>query len=538
MIFLEHRIFGPPGTGKTTYLSKQIERAVQKYGSTAVIVSSFTNSAAQELISRKLPIKEEQIGTLHSHCYRSIGCDSELAETKIKEWNEFAPEYRLSARAGIDIDDPLSSDNHGTESDEIYQEMKTLRSKMVDKDMWPSRVKSFYDKWEQFKRLNYLIDFTDMIELALQKVDTAPGNPLIGFFDEVQDFTPLELSVIRKWNKHMKYTILAGDDDQCIYHFKGASPSAFLNPELPKDQKRILSQSFRVPEEIRKVSQRWISQVSYREKKQYKSRIKGGEVRSLSEANWKYADIIIDDMKQYLEQDKTVMVLTTCGYMLNPLKSELRDKGLIFHNPYRRQRGDWNPLGHTSGVSTMERVLAFYRISKDVWGTDTRMWTIEDLQKWVPLLKSKGNLKRGAKAELKELTGNRPLSIKELQEYIKDEALSKCLNLDFEWFAQNVLKSKDNQIEYISNIINNNGIESLNSKPSITIGTIHSVKGGESDVVYLFPDLSMSGMQEWLNEGESKDAIIRQFYVGMTRARESLILCSPATNYYVNLPDV
>jgi len=36
----EYRVFGPPGTGKTTYLSRQIEKAAGEYKD-SVMVSSF-----------------------------------------------------------------------------------------------------------------------------------------------------------------------------------------------------------------------------------------------------------------------------------------------------------------------------------------------------------------------------------------------------------------------------------------------------------------------------------------------------------------
>jgi len=52
-------------------------------------------------------------------------------------------------------------------------------------------------------------------------------------------------------------------------------------------------------------------------------------------------------------------------------------------------------------------------------------------------------------------------------------------------------------------------------------------------VVYLFPDLSHAGMIEWIGRGSA--AVRRLFYVGMTRARESLILCQPATSRSVRL---
>ena len=40
-------------------------------------------------------------------------------------------------------------------------------------------------------------------------------------------------------------------------------------------------------------------------------------------------------------------------------------------------------------------------------------------------------------------------------------------------------------------------------------------------------------MQQWSVYGPQRDAIVRLFYVGMTRAKESLILTAPATSFYV-----
>ena len=72
-------------------------------------------------------------------------------------------------------------------------------------------------------------------------------------------------------------------------------------------------------------------------------------------------------------------------------------------------------------------------------------------------------------------------------------------------------------------------------KPNVIIGTIYSVKGAQADVVYLAPDLSRAGMVEWSAPGERRDGVVRQMYVGMTRARESLILCQPASAWHVQM---
>ena len=107
-----------------------------------------------------------------------------------------------------------------------------------------------------------------------------------------------------------------------------------------------------------------------------------------------------------------------------------------------------------------------------------------------------------------------------------------------EWFEKNLLASRINAYTYPVTVYQKGGIQNLLTRPSIIIGTIHSVKGGEADTVYLFPDLSLAGINEWNgNSGVEggRDAIIRLFYVGMTRAKEELVICNASQQYYVQL---
>ena len=69
------------------------------------------------------------------------------------------------------------------------------------------------------------------------------------------------------------------------------------------------------------------------------------------------------------------------------------------------------------------------------------------------------------------------------------------------------------------------GPGALEESPRVIVGTIHSVKGGEADVVFLFPDLSPAGDAAYQKHGPDRDSVIRLFYVGMTRARHTLYIC-------------
>jgi len=541
----EWRCFGPPGTGKTTWLSKQVKNAVQKYGSGAVLVASFTTSASAEIAGRGLPITRDQVGTLHAHCYRNLGRPDLIYKHK-EDWNKFAPQYQLSRPSGFDLDDPNADMMAGqSKGDELLRQVQVLRAKMIDEKLWPNLARSFYNKWCEFKDEYNCIDFTDMIELNIERDLEPPGDPYIGFYDEAQDFTPLELTLVRQWSAYMDRIIIVGDDDQNLYSFKGATPEAFLKPEIPDDQVIILDQSYRVPRLVQEKAQKWIEQIpaENRKKKEYKPRDYEGELRWLSKGSYKYTKPIIYDSQKYLDEGKTVMFLTTCGYMLKDLIERLKFRGMPFHNPYTKRRADWNPLA-TSGVSAKDQIMSFLRPRNDIFGEDARLWTYRDLYNWTRLIKAKGILQHGAKSSIENTrgeieAGNREdheVEVDRLLEFFEEEKLSKIMECNLEWLEDNLLASQKNRntIQFVFNIIDRFGIEALLEEPSIKIGTIHSVKGGEADVVYLFPDLSLSGMQEWHDE-KRKDAIIRQFYVGMTRARESLIICQPSGGHSVRL---
>ena len=100
------------------------------------------------------------------------------------------------------------------------------------------------------------------------------------------------------------------------------------------------------------------------------------------------------------------------------------------------------------------------------------------------------------------------------------------------WF-QNHMKAGAN-VDYAVKVLSKFGPEAINKTPQIQIGTVHSVKGGEADVVYLFPDVSRLGYQS-IQTPRGKASTIRQFYVGMTRAKETLILAGASSQTAIQL---
>lgn len=537
----EHRLFGPPGTGKTTALQHNIQSLVEHHGSDSIVVCSFSKAAATELVSRDLPIDDSRVGTLHALCYRALNRPT-IAETKIEDWNDFAPEYHLQSSGTTQIDDPLTGDEggSGSDSDVVFGQYMLLRARGTDRALWSPQVEAFARKWEFWRDNSGFVDFQGLIDHGLRDLETCPGSPQILIVDEAQDSSASELLLLRKWEEKTDYSILALDDDQCVYSFRGASPEALLGVEIPQDNLRVLRQSYRVPETVRLLANDWIKQIIGRQEKEYVSRkdesggVVQGECRFMPQGNYRNAEALLDDAEQYLVQGKSVMFLATCGYFLDPLKAVLRKNGIPFHNPYRKARADWNPLaGRKGAVGAKDRLLSY--LSPMV---SARPWNPVEAEQFFDIIKSKDVLNSGAKSVLKRAVDEeRPLTDAEVvglfEEGAFDEAFGGVLDPNLQWLENHLLPSKARGMEFVLDVYRRGGLELLQRPPQVTIGTVHSVKGGEADVVYLIPDLSLASMQQWSTYGPERDAIVRLVYVAMTRAKESLILAAPATSQYV-----
>lgn len=541
----EIRLFGPPGTGKTSTLVKWIAQAAEKFGSGAIFVASFTRTAAAELVGRDLPIDKAQVGTLHAHAYRALGCPT-IAETKVEEWNEEHPHLQLG-KAAADLDDPQNESGARTEgnADRFMAELQVLRARLVPEEFYYGPKRELHEFWSAWKKKRGYLDFTDLIEVALRDVATPEGAPSVGFLDEVQDFTPLELALVRKWCEPMDHYVLAGDDDQTLYNFKGATPDAWLFPRLPSPQIRVLEQSYRVPSAVHSYACRLTDILSSRQPKDYRPTGESGRVSACT-GTWKDPEPIANDIEERMGRGKRCMVLASCAYMLAPLQAVLRERAVPFFNPYRRNRGDWNPLarGSEKRRTAVDRIGAFLSTDPEFMARPFEEWRWRDIALWAEPIRSEGTFTDGFKAAVRAAKPDEAPDPWDLAAYIRPEALTQAFHHDLAWYLESLLPSKRKPFELAVKVALKLGKRAIiepprdksdwspSTVPWTTLGTIHSVKGGEADVVFLMPDLSGKGFAQWMCKGDDgRDAIIRQFYVGATRAREELVLCQPAASW-------
>ncbi len=517
-------IVGPPGCGKTFSITKSVQKNIKDYGPKKVIVCSLTRAAATEAAGR-VGLPRNQVGTLHSFAYRALDRPV-LAETKIQEWNKEHPKLGITNK-NSDVNDSFDAGPCAGGGDELYADYSLRRARMQPKDSWPGALRSFAKRWEEWKQSNELMDFTDLIEYAAKDVKVAPGGPSAIYMDEAQDSSLLEAELLRWWSLGVDKSVIVGDPNQSLYAWRGASPEEFFPPDMPQERKWVLGQSYRVPRAVLDMSLRWIRNMPgyveepYLPRKDEDDNEVKGKADILPQASLRHPGPLLDHVLKRLKEEKSVMILASCGYMLSPLVNLLRRHGVPFHNPYRRKAGAWNPL-HSSGVSGRDRLLAWLAPRSDLWGDKARTWTMRDVQLWASILEAKGVFVRGAKRQMEEAGELDSCSLSErLMSWFEPEALQKVLSLDMEWWQSKVMKNRKKGLEFPLLVFRKHGAHTLAQEPKLIVGTIHSVKGGQADVVYVSPDLSMAGALEWRKRSRS---VYRLFYVAMTRAREELYL--------------
>jgi len=491
-----------------------------------------------------------------------------VTEAHLPDFNAVAPGYGLSSGI-VDGDDPYQSRGGQTLGDELRQEYDLLRARMIDRALWPTRVQGFAQAWEDWKQQLGVLDFADMIDHAREGGGPAPGNPNVILVDECQDHSRAELELLRTWARYADQLVLVGDPWQSLYTWRGSYPEMFASPRVGLESRSVLSQSYRVPRAVHRAALRWIGQLSTYEPIRYEPRDEDGLTTEMPTTRLA-PESIIDQAEQCVADGQTVMICATAGYMLSPTLRVLRDRGVPFSNPWGAKKGQWNPLRVTRGVSTAERILALLRSlvrerhergeggisfnfgwndsDGDVKSTIAALFQTCDAYKFLAL--TTGVLRKGARDELARCAAgdsalsHQPFTDEHVDRWIKpDQApiVHRLINgelsadVALRWWEDHLQAGRRQGAQYPLRVVQTHGTVALAELPRLYIGTVHSFKGAEADVVFIYPDLSPAAMREWLSHGTNRDVVLRVFYVALTRARRAVYVCRPSSGMSVNV---
>jgi DNA helicase-2/ATP-dependent DNA helicase PcrA len=563
------RLFGGPGSGKTTALLDRVDGILDQDDVEVrdVLVVSYTRAAAAEVrerLAERLDVSprslQGNVCTMHAKAYELLNLSrgDVVGEDDKKE---FCEEY------GVEYEDEYGGAGRRT------ARSTTLGNKIIATSQWLQRtnreVADWYDvpfqwnveevrlppgidpnaqegnkytptwpssddrvdvpetirAWRAYKGEHSLVGFADMLERVKQRSLVPNVDYLV--IDEFQDITTLQYEVYQEWKPHMKQVLIAGDDDQVVYAWQGADPNLLLDAE--RDEDVVLPNSYRLPSRILNVVNREIRHIEKRQEKDLKPRKEGGTVEGVESPSM--LDLVRNVRYTVQQDDGSLMILFRARYQMFQFIDEFIGEGIPF------------------------KVL-----------TDQRMWT-DRLTQYVRAVEAidRGESVDGLQARrLADMlqdsafgTGDRDDLYDAIDEREEETGVESLTELAFE--ADEIKNfapfmpgpaSAGDMVRKVTSFQRKSvtayfaGEYAEMDPARVRVGTIHSAKGREADHVFVSTDLTekvveqmaasvpdptaIDGVEEFTSTTSPVPVLTdnerRVFYVGMSRARERLVV--------------
>lgn len=280
-------ILAGAGSGKTSTMTRRIAYLVDEKGVSPynILAVTFTNKAAREMEERVEEILGSNsrmwIMTFHAACLRMLRMDGD----RLGYTNSFAVYDPVDQKSIVknllkeyEIDEKKFTPNSilSNISKAKEQEIGPREFEENAGDFRDETVAKVYRGYERILSRNNAMDFDDLI---LNAVRSLKENPDVLekyqerfryiMVDEYQDTNQLQYKLISLLAKKYGNICVVGDDDQCIYQWRGADIRNILNfeKEFPKAKVVKLEQNYRSTANILEAAHSVISNNKQRKRK-------------------------------------------------------------------------------------------------------------------------------------------------------------------------------------------------------------------------------------------------------------------------------
>lgn len=586
-------ILAGAGSGKTRVLTHRIAYLIKEKGvrPSNILAITFTNKAAKEMRKRVDGLIGEVSGdiwvsTFHSTCVRILRREIEKAgydknfvifdtqdqQTVIKDCLKMLNynEKNFPPKGMLDI--------IGRAKDELI-DYQTF-AKMYGGDFRMSKIAFIYELYQKKLKENNALDFDDLIMMTVKIFNE---NPLVLEYysnkfkyilvDEYQDTNTAQYALISLLARKNRNLCVVGDDDQCVYMWRGANIRNILDFEKEfKDSKVIkLEQNYRSTESILDVANSVIKHNEGRKSKRLWTDKAGGDKAFYFEANNEHEEalFVTSEVRKNADEGRNYRDMAVL-YRINAQSRVLEEMFMREGIPYkifggvrfydRKEIKDvisylrviCNPSDNISLkriINVPKRGIGDTTVAKAealANGTGQSIFSvILKASEYPELSKAAGKLEIFTKLIERLVKMSESLAISELIKEIIDrtgiekeykdentiEALSRIENI--EEFVSAALEfeqsdSEQSLEEFLAGITLVADIDNLEEENNyVALMTLHSAKGLEFPIVFIvgmeegiFPGYRSMGSEIELEEER------RLAYVGITRAEEKLYFTS------------
>lgn len=578
-------VLAVPGAGKTTVLIHRAANLILNEGISPekILSITFSRASARDMKERfnnlygditNIPV---HFSTIHSFAYKLIRDYAYRKRQRyilIEDMKKKLNKVQLLKNIYFSINNDYITEE---KLESIINSIGYIKNMLITPDEYVSQFKvdtnnflEIFNAYESYKKNNSLIDFDDMLTLALDILQE--DKYLLEKYrsryeyiqvDEGQDTSKVQLEIIRTLAHPKNNLFIVADDDQSIYGFRGAYPEGlFQFNKIYKDGKiYYMEENYRSTKNIVNICNRFIKKNTLRfnkdifTKNPYIEPIKLVKVKNLEE-QYTY---LMDQLEGIVDYRNTAILyrnnLSAVGIM-----ETLERKGIPFYiKDFKIKFFDhW----------LVQDIIDFFLLAQD----NSNILAFERIYYKMNGFISKVQLNSIKALHYEDSVFDRLLSLPGLNDFYKKNFLSLKLNFKklsklkpyegIDLIEKNLgygdyLKESHMRFGYsmdsleiilnylkiiASNTMDLNGFlarlkyleylcsHSKDNREGLTLSTVHSAKGLEFDRVYMidlidgeFPNGSSI---DSFNKGDIAplEEERRLFYVGMTRAKSYLTL--------------
>lgn len=570
-----------PGSGKTTTLIARLGYLVYGKGVNAanILTCTYTVAATNEMRERfRTKFGDEyadqmEFRTINGICARIISLYEKQGHTAFELVADDSRRYPIMREVWM-------ADGHAFPAESDLRMMSTaityVKNQMLTDDEADSvsfntsegnvSIGPIYRSYKQAMRRNQWMDYDDQMVYALTILKKCPAilqqlQTRYQYFcvDEAQDTSKIQHEVIATLASKSRNIMMVGDEDQSIYGFRAACPQALMDFERnwPGAKVLLMEQNYRSTPQIVEAADIFIKQNKTRRDKNMRAhQSAGGEIviQPCASRLKQYAQLANMAEEANAEQKQTAILYRNNDTAL-PIIDELNRRGieyrakgvdgLFFTSKIVSDVKDFFQLAKNPDDKTaflhlyykmglyMKRTTANLNAGGNGQNVFDAYAQIAD-EKLVPRHLKKTLQARKAQMKAVAAKNNPSYAIRMFagemgyENYLYDNGIDS-FRLDILRMLAEKEKTMDSflaRLDTLQQIVKEGG----KSKTAYcTLSTIHSSKGLEyrrvvlADVVdgVLPADVSSKGKAERLNAEEEER---RLFYVGITRAKEELVV--------------
>ncbi len=309
-----------PGSGKTTVIITRIAHMIlcENIPPEDILTVTFSVEAARTMRERFASKFGDEVGDILPEFSTIHSVALKIIKLYCKTYNKTP--FKIIEKSESVIGNLIKLQSKGGYKDGALKEIINMFSKiknlMIDREEWSEwkvngiRFEQVYEAYENHKLEHGLMDFDDMLVFALDILQKYPDildyiQKKYTYFnvDEAQDNSLVQNRIIRLISSKYNNLFMVGDEDQCIYGFRGAYPQAFFefSEKYGEDNIIKLQTNYRSCDLILKLSEKFISQ----NKNRYSKRLIGVQNKPGSVKLKEFRDMykrnlyILEDSRKY-----------------------------------------------------------------------------------------------------------------------------------------------------------------------------------------------------------------------------------------------